>query len=192
MIDGLMTCGRLGRLPPAAGMIDLNEVVVQSLQVLRPAIDHRVAEVRLVGQLPRAAVNASLVEMIFTNLVSNALKFNESNPPRVEIGFDQARDAVYVRDNGIGIAPEHHEAIFVLFRRLHSRKKYDGAGAGLAIVRKIAESLGGKVWVESEPEQGSTFYVRIGSAKRPAAPASKRPKLKPAAAKPPHWLLVRA
>jgi hypothetical protein len=96
---------------------------------------------------------------------------------------------VYVRDNGIGIAAEHHEAVFTLFRRLHSQKKYEGTGAGLTIARKIVQSYGGEIWVESKPGGGSTFLFTLGSAMGPA-PAVAVPEGTPApshAANPPHW-----
>jgi signal transduction histidine kinase len=127
--------------------------------------------------------------MVFANLISNGLKFNESPQPWVEIGTSRSRAlTIYVRDNGIGIPREHHQTIFALFRRLHSRKRYSGTGAGLAIVRKIVESYGGRVWVESEPGRGSSFYFSLGPA--PPAAAAVRPdpaQTRKPAAKPPHW-----
>jgi signal transduction histidine kinase len=94
-------------------------------------------------------------------LISNALKFNDSARPTVDIGCTEA-GALYVRDNGIGIPECHHDAVFTMFRRLHGRAKYEGTGAGLTFVRKIVEAHGGRVWLVSQPGEGSTFYFTLG------------------------------
>jgi signal transduction histidine kinase len=99
---------------------------------------------------------------VLRNLISNGLKFNESARPHVEIGCRGDEPCtIYVRDNGIGIPDEHHDEIFAMFRRLHSRRKYDGTGAGLTIVRKIVESFGGRIRVESAPGCGAMFFVTL-------------------------------
>src|SRR6185295_15654033 len=101
-------------------------------------IDDRGGAVRIVGSLPRAQADPTMVGEVFRNLISNGLKFNESETPTVEIGtLAEKPETTYVRDNGIGIGEQHHGAIFTMFRRLHSRQKYEGTGAGLTFVRKI-------------------------------------------------------
>jgi len=190
MIDNLLGYWRLGHVPPAKTEVDLNAVVEQAICALAPAIERRRARVRVAGPLRRATADAGLLAMVFGNLISNGLKFNDSPQPWVEIGTCREHPlTLYVRDNGIGIPREHHEAIFALFRRLHSRKRYNGTGAGLAIVRRIVESYGGRVWVESEPGYGSTFYFSLGPAI--ASPATAVPPdpahTRKPGAKPPHW-----
>jgi signal transduction histidine kinase len=104
--------------------------------------------------------------------VGNALKYNQSCLPEVVIGAldDQEPFAtLFVRDNGIGIAPEYHEQIFRMFRRLHRREEFEGTGAGLTICKKIVEAHGGRIWVASVPGQGSTFYFTL-----PRAPDGRR------------------
>jgi len=113
------------------------------------------------------------VEQIFRNLIGNGLKFNESGRPLVRVGFkgEEGRMGVfYVRDNGIGIEPQYHERIFGMFQRLHRREEYDGTGAGLAIVKRVVEYLGGRIWVESEVGAGSTFFVALPLCTKDAAP----------------------
>ena len=177
LIDTLLTYCRLGQIRPADTEVDLNAVAEEVLRVFEPAIDRRGASVRVLGRLPVARGDATLVSMVLSNLISNGLKFNDGAEPSVQIG-SVASDppAIFVRDNGIGIAKEHHEAIFTIFRRLHGRKKYEGSGAGLTIVRKIVELHGGMIWLESEPGRGATFFFTLAPTK------TKLP------GQPPHWL----
>jgi chemotaxis family two-component system sensor kinase Cph1 len=181
MIDNLLAYYRLGHVPPAPCEVDLNAVADQVVDTLWPMIEQRHALVRIAGPLPMAAVDAGLFSTVLSNLVSNALKFNDSPQPWVEIGTLKTEPAaIYVRDNGIGIPREHHEAIFTLFHRLHSRKRYEGIGLGLAIVRKIVESHGGRVWLDSEPGKGTTFYFSLSQ------PSPSQKGL--SATRPPHWV----
>jgi signal transduction histidine kinase len=112
------------------------------------------------------ALNAppSLVRSILSNLLTNAVKFNRAAQKRVEVGWRThapGRVELYVRDNGIGIDPRFHERIFGIFKRLHTHGEYEGAGMGLAVVRKATRHLGGSVRVASEPGRGSTFFVDL-------------------------------
>jgi len=100
---------------------------------------------------------------LFQNLIGNAVKFHGQEPPSIHISANQS-DAVWtigVRDNGIGIDPRYYERIFVLFQRLHDRSEYSGTGIGLAICKRIVERHQGKIWVDSEPGKGSTFYFTL-------------------------------
>jgi len=175
-IDDLLMYCRLGRVRCNVDPIDLHAVLGDVLETLGPAIGRPSASVRVVARLPRVRGDANLIGKVLGNLISNGLKFNDSDRPRVEIGCPGGEPPViYVRDNGIGIERRHHEDIFTIFRRLHSRKRYEGSGAGLTIVRKIVEAHGGRVWLESEPGRGTTFFFTLGP-DRDRAPA-----------KSPHW-----
>jgi light-regulated signal transduction histidine kinase (bacteriophytochrome) len=120
--------------------------------------------------LPTIECDPVLVGEVFSNLIINALKYNDKPEKWVEIGYlnteEQRQTSVafvfYIRDNGIGIPEHHHESIFRLFKRLHSQEKYGGgAGAGLAISKKIVERHAGRIWVESVVDVGSTFYFTL-------------------------------
>ncbi len=177
LIGDLLTYCRVGGIRPAETGIDLDAVVADVLDTLRPAIDRSQAVVRVAGRLPVVAGDASLIGMAVGNLISNGLKFNDRPRPHVQIGsLPTEPPTLYVRDNGIGIDRRHHEAIFTVFRRLHSRKKYEGTGAGLTIVRKIIQSHGGCIWLKSQPGRGSTFFFTL-------APADRQ-----SGTRPPHWL----
>jgi signal transduction histidine kinase len=129
------------------------------------------AEVSL-GPLPSLPAQAGLLGVVFSNLIGNALKFRkEGRPPRVRVeaaqrGFEWV---VSVSDNGIGFDPEMADRIFILFERLHGQEAYQGQGMGLAICRKIIENHGGRIWAESKPGEGSTFYFTLPVNRTPVA-----------------------
>ncbi len=192
-IDDLLAYSRAARKPEYVD-IELDHVLDGVLQILAPAIDARRGAVVRPRTLPAVRADATLIGLVFQNLIANGLKFNDRPTPTVEIDaidmhgdpalgadnpsaggnhlrFDspeETNDApagsfvtIAVRDNGIGIDPRHHSAVFTLFRRLHARRKYEGTGAGLSIVRRIIESHGGTIWLESQPAAGSTFYFTL-------------------------------
>jgi light-regulated signal transduction histidine kinase (bacteriophytochrome) len=168
LIDDLLTYSRLGRAPELAA-VDLDEVLDVVLETLGPAIDGRSGAVRRLGRLPQVQADATTIGLVLQNLISNGLKFNDQARPEVDVGFvenglEGEPLTIYVRDNGIGIEPRHHEAVFAMFRRLHGRQKYEGTGAGLSIVRKIVEAHGGRVWLESASGRGSTFSFTLSPA----------------------------
>jgi chemotaxis family two-component system sensor kinase Cph1 len=113
--------------------------------------------------LPVVSADPAQLSMVFQNLIGNAIKFRGNDPPSIHISSERA-DGMWrfaVTDNGIGIDPAFHGRIFEIFQRLHTRDKYPGTGIGLAIVKKIVERHGGKIWIESELGKGSTFYFTL-------------------------------
>jgi chemotaxis family two-component system sensor kinase Cph1 len=105
----------------------------------------------------------SRLRQLLINLIGNAIKFHGEEPPRVHVSVkaDGNQRVFSVRDNGIGIAPEFKERIFLIFQRLHGNEKYSGTGIGLAVCKKIVECHGGRIWVESEVGKGATFYFTL-------------------------------
>jgi PAS domain S-box-containing protein len=114
------------------------------------------------GALPDVAAAETHLVLLFQNLISNAIKYRSEQRPEIEITAprDGAWVTFSVKDNGIGIAPEHHQRVFGLFKRLHGAK-YEGDGVGLAICKRIVESYGGRIWIESQPGSGSRFYFTL-------------------------------
>jgi light-regulated signal transduction histidine kinase (bacteriophytochrome) len=114
---------------------------------------------------PLPTVPADVVQLtqVFQNLIGNAIKFHGKEFPKIQVGARRQDDEwiFHVKDNGIGIDPKNFERIFVLFQRLHTRQEYPGTGMGLAICKKIIERHGGRIWVESKPGEGTTFFFTI-------------------------------
>jgi len=145
--------------------VDADAVCRWTVEDLKMAIADSHGEVTW-DPLPVVKADATQLGMVFQNLIGNALKFHGEEPPRVHISA-QRRDGEWVfsvRDNGIGIDPIHFDRIFVIFQRLHTAREYPGTGIGLAICKKIVERHGGRIWVESAPGKGATFYFTLPAA----------------------------
>jgi light-regulated signal transduction histidine kinase (bacteriophytochrome) len=142
--------------------INSEEVFTDTLNVLRVAVEESGATVTH-DPLPAVRADALQLGQVFQNLLGNALKFRGATPPRIHISARrEGRQWEFaVRDNGIGIELRHTGQVFELFRRLHPRDKYPGTGVGLAICKKIIERHGGRLWVESAPGQGATFFFTL-------------------------------
>ena len=115
------------------------------------------------GDLPRVRADESQLAQLFQNLIGNAVKFHGETLPRVHVEAepDNRFWRFSVRDNGIGIDPQHRDRIFIIFQRLHSREQYEGTGIGLALCKRIVERHGGRIWIESTPGEGTTFYFTL-------------------------------
>jgi PAS domain S-box-containing protein len=167
LIDDLLAFAQTARQPIARTRVDLRELVDQSLDKLRDEIVARKVEIR-VGALPDCDVDAAMIAEVFQNLLANALKYTRRKThPVIEVG---SRDgggevAIFVRDNGIGFDMIHAESIFGAFQRLHSRAEFEGSGVGLAIVQRIINRHGGRIWAEGKPDEGATFWFTLASAR---------------------------
>ena len=129
---------------------------------LRAAIEESGAVV-ITDPLPVVMADETQLVQLFQNLLGNAIKFRGDKPVLVYIGAERRGNdwLFWMRDNGIGIEPQYVERIFLIFQRLHGRSQYPGTGIGLAIAKKIVERHAGRIWVESEPGKGSTFYFTL-------------------------------
>ena len=163
LIGGLLDYSRVGAKAGGLEMSDAGESVSNALMNLETAIRESGARITRDG-LPQVRVDAAQFTQVFQNLIGNAIKFRGEVPPEIEISARRTGDEKWqfaVRDNGIGMEPQYHEKIFVIFRRLHTRESYRGTGIGLALCKRIVERHGGEIWVESEPGEGSTFFFTI-------------------------------
>lgn len=166
MINDLLQYSRVGTRGKPFKLTDFESVFGQSLVNLKIAIDENNAIITH-DPLPTLMADSTQMIEVFQNLISNAIKFRSKESPQVHVSALKKRNewVFSVRDNGIGIAPEFFDKLFILFQRLHSRSEYPGTGIGLAVCKKIVERHGGKIWVESEPDKGSTFYFSIPDSK---------------------------
>jgi PAS domain S-box-containing protein len=172
LVNDLLFFARIGRQELAVRPTDLGLVINDVLSTLEQFQEEKHARVVVIGDLPEITCDTVRVTEVFRNLIVNAVKYNDKAEKLVEIGCldshvdaaGQARHQVFfVRDNGKGIAPEFHEDIFRMFKRLERPDDDDGTGSGLTFVRKIVQRHGGQIWLESTLEQGTTFFFTLAS-----------------------------
>ena len=162
LINDLLAYSRVNTRAKPLELTDSQAAVNQAIANLQRSIEENAAAITT-DPLPMVMADATQLEQVFQNLVGNAMKFHGDEPPRVHISAEKRPDEwlFSVRDNGIGIDPQYHDRIFVMFQRLHGREEYPGTGMGLAICKKIVERHGKRIWVESEPGHGATFYFTM-------------------------------
>jgi signal transduction histidine kinase len=168
LVQDVLTYARVGRLANPTGLAESAIFFDQAVASLQPAIQESHAVVTR-SHLPSVRAHGTQLVQLFVNLLGNALKFRREQAPVIQVeavalGSDW-RFAVH--DNGIGIDPQYAERIFAPFERLHSQNEYPGTGIGLAICKKIVEGHGGRIWVESVPGKGATFYFSLPGNKEP-------------------------
>ena len=169
LINDLLALSRVGTQGKPFAPVDTGAVVQRVLRWLGGALEESGGAVVVPGPLPTVTGDAGQLEQLFQNLIANALKFRRPGvAPRVTVTAARQGDAhgggewlFTVRDNGIGFEQQFAEQIFVVFQRLHTRADYPGTGVGLAIVKKIVERHGGRIWAEGAPDAGATFHFTI-------------------------------
>jgi PAS domain S-box-containing protein len=161
LIDALLEYSRVGRVRKELETVEVRPLIEETVELLAPPED---TEITLTGDFPRLDTERLLLSQVFLNLIGNAVKHagkpDSGEAPRIEVSVAEHDEDLYefaVADNGAGIAPEYQERIFGIFQTLQARDKVEGTGIGLALVRKIVETHGGEVWVDSEPGGGATF-----------------------------------
>jgi signal transduction histidine kinase len=168
LVDDLLAFSRLGRQALRTQQTSIRRIVDRCLEQLAPTLDGRQVEV-VIGELPDAECDAALVEQVFVNLLSNAVKYSRRREhARVEVGVLET-DAIdgptyFVRDNGAGFDMEYASKLFGVFQRMHRSEDFEGTGVGLAIVHRIVERHGGRIWAEAKVDAGATFYFTLKGA----------------------------
>jgi PAS domain S-box-containing protein len=164
LIDDLLTFSRLSRLPLARSAVDTNELVAALVREMNPPDSDSHAEIE-VKDLPQSNADPSLLKQVWINLLSNALKYTRHRQgARIEIGAEGRSGATawFVRDNGTGFDMRYVDKLFGVFQRLHRADEYEGTGVGLAIVQRVVQRHGGRVWADAAPDRGATFFFTLG------------------------------
>jgi signal transduction histidine kinase len=174
LIQDLLAFSRVGRQGLALKSTDCNTVLENATKNLQAAIEESGATITH-DPLPVLIADATQLQQLFQNLIGNGIKFRGSHKPVIEICVEpKGQEWIFsVRDNGIGIAPENAETVFVIFQRLHTRAEYPGNGIGLSICKKIVEQHGGKIWVDPNPGPGTTFKFTLPLAAPEAVAAAR-------------------
>lgn len=174
LIDDLLAFSRLGKKELQKKPVDMNklaETVIQEVLASYPNVKPEI----ILHPLHSVSADYNLMAQVFTNLISNAVKYSARvQHPRVEIGSEEKGKNViyYIKDNGVGFNMDYYNKLFGVFQRLHDAGEFEGTGVGLAIVKRIIDKHGGKIWAESEPDKGATFFFSL---KRDDKPVKSKP-----------------
>lgn len=163
LIDDLLLFSRMGRTELQQAEVDLNKLISAVRTELEPEMKDRRIEWR-VQELPVVKGDAAMLRLVFTNLISNAIKYTGTRTEAViDVGSKEAPDhsVVYVKDNGVGFDMAYENKLFGVFQRLHSNEEFPGTGIGLANVRRIIHRHGGRTWAEARVDSGATFYISL-------------------------------
>ena len=165
LINALLEASRIRSEKVFFKTIDLNKTMNEVLFELKDVISNSKANISY-NSLPRVTGNEELLITLFKNIISNGIKYNKNSKPIIKISWKEWDDKIElcIGDNGIGIEEKNYDRIFVMFKRLHPRTQYPGTGMGLAVCKNIIEIHGGKIWTESEKEEGSKIYFTLKKA----------------------------
>ncbi|MGB3615337.1 MAG: ATP-binding protein, partial [Elainellaceae cyanobacterium] len=163
LINDLLEFSRVGRGELTTKPLQLEYLLEQVTSDLQTQIEETGAEIHIHPALPTVQGNDVLLRQLLQNLIGNSLKYRTDEAPRIVIDAVPAGEfwQISMTDNGIGIAPEFAERIFVVFQRLHIREAYEGTGIGLAVCKRIVEHHGGRIWVDSQLGKGATFHFTL-------------------------------
>jgi len=157
-----LTYSRVGTQGNPLEATDMHAILGEAITNLAALIEEERAIITN-DDLPTVRADASQLMQVFQNLIANAIKFQGENVPHIHVSVQNKEwEWVFsIKDNGIGIEKQYADRVFVIFQRLHTRQEYPGTGIGLAVCKRIVERHGGRIWFESEPGKGSTFFFTI-------------------------------
>jgi PAS domain S-box-containing protein len=161
LIDDMLALSRAGRTELQLRPVKFNDIINYVIRDFKEEIESRGISLKI-GDVPVIKCDLILMQTVFSNLISNAIKFTRGqDKPEIEIGYDGGKDVIFVRDNGIGFDMQYHDKIFQVFQRLHLPEEYEGTGIGLAVVKRIINRHNGEIWAESEIGKGTTFFIKL-------------------------------
>ena len=175
LIKDLLCYSRVGSHGRPFIFCDGAEIITKSIRDLSKLIEENNAEVTH-DPMPMLMADEGQIEQLFRNLITNAIRYrSKDRAPEIHIGCEEKDNEwqFFVRDNGVGIESQYFERIFIIFQQLHDKSEYGGSGIGLSLCKRIIERHGGKIWVESKPQKGSTFYFTILQKKHLIRPSEK-------------------
>lgn len=164
LVDDLLAFSRLGRHPLAAREISVMDLIETALAQLEPMKENRRIEIT-VAEMPACTGDATLLQQVWVNLLSNAMKYTrERDPAVIAVGSrrENGTDVFFVKDNGAGFDMKYSNKLFGVFQRLHRADEYEGTGVGLALVQRIIQRHGGRIWAEAKVNEGATFFFNLG------------------------------
>ncbi len=167
LIEDLLNYSKIDKNLGEPVAVDINKCIFIAEMNIQSLIREKNAVLQY-NNLPILRGHTSLITQLFQNLINNGIKYNKSEQPTIQLGVqrNERNECVFsVSDNGIGIAPENFDKVFAMFRRLHTQTEYDGTGIGLSFCTRIVETYGGKIWLESDLDKGTTFYFTLPKAK---------------------------
>lgn len=172
LVEALLAFSRVGTRGRSPEPTDLAVTVRGAIKNLSPAMTKSGAHVEI-GTLPVVMADSVQIGQVFESLIDNAIKFRGDRVPHIHVRAEADGNQWIIRvvDNGVGIETKFSERVFLLFQRLHDRETYEGNGMGLTISRKIVERHGGRIWYESQPGKGTTFFFTLPAAQQRAAAA---------------------
>ncbi len=181
LIDGLLDLSRVGRTELIQIPINLAELVQTAIKLAQPRTVVDLTQARAtvefeVGDLPSVTGDPTLLQQVFSNLISNAVKFSRGRNPAIIVIDSLPDGTIFVKDNGVGFEMEYADRLFGAFGRLHSQREFEGTGIGLAIVWRIIHRHGGTIWAQSAPDRGATFYFKLRNDIEDTALPSPYPK----------------
>lgn len=162
LVNDLLQLSRVGTQGKPLVETDAARSLEEVLESLGRVLQESGVEIER-GSLPKVMADPTQLRQLLQNLIENAVKFRGGEAPRVRVSADKnGGEWVFeVADNGIGIEPKYHERVFTIFQRLHERGRYPGSGIGLSIAKKIVERHGGRIWIESAPGEGTSFFFSL-------------------------------
>jgi signal transduction histidine kinase len=166
LLDGLLQISRIGTVKIQSESLDIDSIAREALDSMAHQINASNITVT-VDELPRCIGDTHMMDHVFTNLISNAIKYHDpakESEIRISGKVEDGMSIYSVEDNGVGIAADHQKKVFEIFHRLNPEEDVKGEGLGLTIVTRVMDRLGGKIWVESEPGKGSKFFIALPTA----------------------------
>jgi light-regulated signal transduction histidine kinase (bacteriophytochrome) len=164
LIDDLLSFSRMGKKEMNIRDVNMKNIAHEALNGIKATNGNSLKAKITIHELLPTKADSTLMNNVFTNLISNAIKYSsKNNAPEVEVNsfHRDGENIYYVKDNGVGFDMKYYDKLYGVFQRLHSTAEFEGTGVGLALVKRIITRHGGRVWAEAEPNKGATFYIAL-------------------------------